>query len=105
VDEALLRILTPTVIAVLVRRGAEFAAAEDAVQDALVEALRVWPDNPPQDRKAWLVTVAWRKFLDLLAPTPRAAGASSASMRNPHRSRGRRWTTPFSSIFCALTRR
>jgi RNA polymerase sigma factor (sigma-70 family) len=64
VDEALLRLLTPTVIAVLVRRGADFAAAEDAVQDALVEALRVWPDNPPQDRKAWLVTVAWRKFLD-----------------------------------------
>jgi RNA polymerase sigma factor (sigma-70 family) len=64
VDEALLRTLTPTVIAVLVRRGADFAAAEDAVQDALVEALRVWPDNPPQDRKAWLVAVAWRKFLD-----------------------------------------
>jgi RNA polymerase sigma factor (sigma-70 family) len=64
VDEALLRTLTPTVIAVLVRRGADFAAAEDAVQDALVEALRVWPDDPLRDPKAWLVTVAWRKFLD-----------------------------------------
>jgi len=64
VDEALLRSLTPGVLAVLVRRGAEFAAAEDAVQEALVEALRVWPADPPRDPKGWLVTVAWRKFLD-----------------------------------------
>src|SRR5919197_3842609 len=64
VDEALLRTLTPTVIGILVRRGADFAAAEDAVQDALVEAVRVWPDDPPRDRRAWLVTAAWRKFLD-----------------------------------------
>ncbi|MGW3995300.1 RNA polymerase sigma factor [Amycolatopsis sp. NPDC004772] len=63
-DEALLRSLTPGVLAVLVRRGAEFAAAEDAVQEALVEALRVWPADPPRDAKGWLVTVAWRKFLD-----------------------------------------
>ncbi len=46
VDETLLRTLTPTVIGILVRRGAHFAAAEDAVQDALVEAVRVWPDDP-----------------------------------------------------------
>ena len=64
VDEALLRALTPTVIGILVRRGADFAAAEDAVQDALVEAVRVWPDDPPRDPKGWMVTVAWRKFLD-----------------------------------------
>ena len=63
-DEALLRTLTPNVIGILVRRGADFAAAEDAMQDALVEAVRVWPDDPPRDPKGWLVTVAWRKFLD-----------------------------------------
>ncbi|MYW49095.1 DUF6596 domain-containing protein [Streptomyces sp. SID161] len=63
-DEGLLRRLTPHVLAVLVRRGADFAAAEDAVQDALVEAIRVWPADPPQDAKGWLVTVAWRRFLD-----------------------------------------
>jgi len=64
VDEALLRALTPTVTGILVRRGAGFAAAEDAVQDALVEAVRVWPGDPPRDPQGWLVTVAWRKFLD-----------------------------------------
>ncbi|SEO87786.1 RNA polymerase sigma factor [Amycolatopsis saalfeldensis] len=63
-DEALLRSLTPGVLGILVRRGADFAAAEDAVQDALVEAVRVWPEDPPRDPKGWLVTVAWRRFLD-----------------------------------------
>ncbi|MEU2877716.1 DUF6596 domain-containing protein [Streptomyces sp. NPDC007070] len=63
-DEALLRRLTPGVLAALVRRGADFAAAEDAVQDALLEALRVWPADPPQDAKGWLIAVAWRRFLD-----------------------------------------
>src|SRR5829696_8454868 len=63
-DAALLRALTPTVIGILGRRGADFAAAEDAVQEALVEAVRVWPDDPPRDPKAWLVAVAWRRFLD-----------------------------------------
>ncbi|MFD5493504.1 RNA polymerase sigma factor [Streptomyces sp. NPDC127091] len=63
-DEVLLRSLTPSVLGILVRRGADFAAAEDAVQDALVEALRVWPASPPRDAKGWLVAVAWRRFLD-----------------------------------------
>jgi RNA polymerase sigma factor (sigma-70 family) len=64
VDEVLLRSLTPTVLGILVRRGADFAAAEDAVQEALVEALRIWPADPPRDPKGWLIAVAWRKFLD-----------------------------------------
>ncbi len=63
-NELLLRDLVPAVIGVLVRRGADFASAEDAVQDALVEAVRGWPDDLPHDPKGWLVTVAWRKFLD-----------------------------------------
>ncbi|WP_219417909.1 RNA polymerase sigma factor [Pseudonocardia nigra] len=63
-NEALLRSLTPSVLGILVRRGADFAAAEDAVQDALVEAVRVWPADPPRDPKGWLVTVAWHRFLD-----------------------------------------
>ncbi len=63
-NEALLRQLTPVVIGVLVRRGADFASAEDAVQEAVVSALRTWPTNTPDDARAWLVTTAWRKYLD-----------------------------------------
>ncbi|MFE3225556.1 RNA polymerase sigma factor [Nocardia sp. NPDC059228] len=63
-NESLLRELVPAVIGVLVRRGADFAAAEDAVQEALIRALETWPDDPPRDAKAWLIAAAWRKFLD-----------------------------------------
>ena len=66
-DRATLRPLVPAVIGVLVRRGADFAAAEDAVQDALLEAWRTFgagDDAVPRDLKGWLVTVAWRRFLD-----------------------------------------
>ena len=63
-NEPLLRELVPAVIGVLVRRGADFASAEDAVQEALIRALDSWPDDPPRDQKAWLVAAAWRKFLD-----------------------------------------
>lgn len=78
VDEFQLRTLTPSVLGVLVRRGADFAAAEDAVQDALVEAVRVWPSDMPRDPKGWLVTVAWRRFLD-------AARADTARRRREDR--------------------
>lgn len=63
--EALLRELSPAVLTILVRRGADFAAAEDAVQEALLAAIGAWADDLPRDPKGWLVTVAWRKFLDL----------------------------------------
>ncbi|MBY6414842.1 RNA polymerase subunit sigma-24 [Rhodococcus sp. BP-252] len=63
-NEQLLRELTPAVIGVLVRRGLDFATAEDAVQEALLQAFKSWPDRTPADPKGWLVTVAWRKFLD-----------------------------------------
>jgi len=64
IDEVALRELVPQVLNVLVRRGADFATAEDAVQDALVRALSAWEDEAPRDAKGWLVTVAWRAFLD-----------------------------------------
>lgn len=65
VDEDLLRVLVPQVLAALVRRGDDFASAEDALQEALLEALRVWPEHPPRDPRAWLVTVAGRRLVDV----------------------------------------
>jgi RNA polymerase sigma factor (sigma-70 family) len=64
-DDDLLRTLVPQVIGVLVRRGNDFATAEDAVQDALVEAVRVWPQAPPANPRAWLITVAQRRLVDV----------------------------------------
>jgi len=59
-----LRALAPKVLAGLVRRGEDFDTAEDALQEALLEALRVWPEHPPRDRHAWLATVATRRLVD-----------------------------------------
>jgi RNA polymerase sigma factor (sigma-70 family) len=64
VNEALLRELTPQVLGALVRRGNDFAAAEDAVQEALLEAHRTWGERLPDEPRAWLLTVAQRKLVD-----------------------------------------
>jgi RNA polymerase sigma factor (sigma-70 family) len=63
-DEGALRALVPRVLAGLVRRGEDFDAAEDALQEALLEALRVWPEHPPDDPRAWLSTVAAHRLVD-----------------------------------------
>lgn len=63
-DEGVLRALVPRVLAGMVRRGEDFDAAEDALQEALLEALRVWPEHPPRDPRAWLTTVATRRLVD-----------------------------------------
>jgi RNA polymerase sigma factor (sigma-70 family) len=74
IDEVELRELVPRVLSVLVRRGAAFATAEDAVQEALIKALDAWDDETPADPTGWLITVAWRAFLD--------AARSEASRRD-----------------------
>ncbi|KAA1419838.1 RNA polymerase subunit sigma-24 [Mumia zhuanghuii] len=63
-DEGALRALIPRVLAGLVRRGEDFDTAEDALQEALVEASRVWPEHPPRDPFAWLTTVSVRRLVD-----------------------------------------
>jgi predicted RNA polymerase sigma factor len=65
VDEVGLRELVPRVLGVLVRRGADFATAEDATQEAVIRALSAWRDESPTDPAGWLITVAWRVFLDM----------------------------------------
>ena len=70
-DEGVLRgvgrDLIPRVLAGLVRRGEDFDAAEDALQ----EALRVWPEHSPRDPAAWLATVATRRLVDHTASVVR----------------------------------
>jgi RNA polymerase sigma factor (sigma-70 family) len=63
-DEGIVREVAPKVLAILVRRGTDFAAAEDAVAEALLEAHQSWPTRPPDDPKGWLLTVARRKLVD-----------------------------------------
>jgi len=63
-DATALRRTIPEVVGILVRRGADFASAEDAVQVALVRALERSDLEGVRDTRAWLVTVAWRVFLD-----------------------------------------
>jgi RNA polymerase sigma factor (sigma-70 family) len=63
--EHLLRELTPQVLGTVVRRYRDFAAAEDAVQEASIDATRQWPrDGVPQNPRAWLTQVAFRRMAD-----------------------------------------
>ncbi|MDR2996779.1 MAG: RNA polymerase subunit sigma-24, partial [Microbacterium sp.] len=73
-DAAALRRAIPDVVGILVRRGADFASAEDAAQTALLRALERPGQEEVRDVRAWLVTVAWRAFLDQVrSDTARAA--------------------------------
>ncbi len=63
--ESLLRELAPRALGALVRRYGDFAAAEDAVQEALLAAATTWPaDGTPDNPLAWLVRVASRRMVD-----------------------------------------
>jgi RNA polymerase sigma factor (sigma-70 family) len=63
--EGLLRELTPQVLGAVVRWSGDFAAAEDAVQEALLAAATTWPrDGTPDKPKAWLIQTASRRLID-----------------------------------------
>jgi len=65
--EQLWRELAPQVLGAVVRRFGEFAAAEDAVQEALVAAATQWPrDGLPDNPRGWLIQVASRRMTDQL---------------------------------------
>ena len=73
--DLLLRQLAPHVLGATVRRFRDFAASEDAVQEALIAAARQWPrDGIPENPHGWLVRVAQRRMVDYLR--------SEASRRN-----------------------
>ena len=55
------------VLAALISQLGDFTLAEDALQDALVNALERWPkDGIPRNPGAWLTTVAKRRAIDRL---------------------------------------
>src|SRR5690348_7921358 len=66
-SEHLLRELAPQVLGSVVRRFHDFAAAEDAVQEALVAATLQWPqEGIPENPRRWLIQVAVRRMTDHL---------------------------------------
>ena len=65
--ENLLRQLAPQALGAVVRRYGHFDIAEDAVQEAMLAAATQWPsEGLPHNPKGWLITVAARRFTDLL---------------------------------------
>src|SRR5207302_8317394 len=63
--ERLLRDLAPQVLGAVIRRFRDFAAAEDAVQEALVAAAVQWPrEGIPDNPRGWLIQVAARRMTD-----------------------------------------
>lgn len=80
--EHLLRELTPQVLGVLIRRCRDFAAAEDAVQEALLAAATQWPgDGVPANPRAWLIQVASHKLTDQIrSDTARRRREAEAAM-------------------------
>ena len=56
---------TPHVLAALLRRYGDFAACEDAVQEALIDAAQTWPaEGIPASSRGWLLRVASRRLID-----------------------------------------
>jgi RNA polymerase sigma factor (sigma-70 family) len=61
------RVDAASMLGVLGRRLGDLDRAEEALQDAVAEALKRWPDEGvPDSPSGWLVTAAWRKALDRL---------------------------------------
>lgn len=66
-SERLLRELAPQALGAVVRRFHDFAAAEDAVQEALLAATMQWPQQGvPTNPRGWLIQVASRRMMDYL---------------------------------------
>ncbi|PYV19863.1 MAG: RNA polymerase subunit sigma-24 [Acidobacteria bacterium] len=66
-SEHLLRELAPQVLGAVIRRFHDFAAAEDAVQEALMAAAVQWPQQGvPDNPRGWLIQVAARRMTDYL---------------------------------------
>ncbi len=79
---ALLRDEGPGVLATLGRQLGSLPLAEDALQDAAVRALQVWPrEGVPASPRGWLLLTARRRALDVLRREARRADKEAASVR------------------------
>ena len=83
VDDALTRLAreeSGRVLALLAGRLGDLDLADDAVQDALLEAVRTWPtQGVPDNPAAWLLTVARRKAYDRIRRTTSARRRTTAA--------------------------
>lgn len=71
----------PRVLATLVRTTGSLEVAEDAVQDAVVRALEVWPRNGvPEQPRAWLTLTARNRAIDLLRRDVLRTGKEQAAV-------------------------
>ncbi|GLW11397.1 RNA polymerase sigma24 factor [Microtetraspora sp. NBRC 13810] len=93
--EHLLRVEAPQVLGALVRRFGRFDVAEDAVQEALLTASRVWPaDGVPDNPRSWLIRIGYRRMVDLLRADQsrrrreQEAGVAELAMWEPGRGPG-----------------
>ena len=100
----------------VVRRFGDFAAAEDAVQEALLAAALQWPqEGVPDNPRGWLIQVAARRMTDQFradmarrrreAVVIMQAPADAHVVPPPTPGRRCRRTTRSSSCSCAVTRR
>lgn len=65
----------PRLVATLMRDVGDLSIAEDAAQDAFIEASTRWPTDGLPDRPgAWLVTTGRRKAIDQIRRTQRFEG-------------------------------
>jgi RNA polymerase sigma-70 factor, ECF subfamily len=70
-------------LATLARMLGDLEVAEDAVQEAFVEALRTWPDRGVPDRPgAWITTTARNRALDRLRRETRRPDREAAAARD-----------------------
>jgi len=69
------------VLATLVRLTGSVQLAEDAVADATLRALEVWPrDGVPEQPRAWLTLTARRRAIDLIRRESRRAAKEAEAM-------------------------
>ncbi len=72
-------------VAALARWSGDLTVAEDAVQEAFAEALRVWPrDGVPANAGGWIVTVARNRALDRLRRESGQAGKGTRRRARRH---------------------